>query len=765
MSGAAALVSPGIAVREFDLTTIVPQVSTSVGALAGVFRWGPVGARVLVDSENTLVSRYGYPTNLNPETWFTASNFLSYTGALYISRAGNTAGVATQVSANVVAGSNTVVLTAGNTAALTVGMIAIGSSNGGIANNTTITGITNSTAFAIASSSQALANSFSDTVTFISPTLFSAVGNTTTMVTPANLPSQTIKNNDDFIARAGTFDSNILAVARYPGVMGNSLRISICANSTGYNSSVNLASFGANNIVFNINTNSNSAVVTITAANTAMATANATAFRTSLANSDLIQVGNSAIGTQFLQLVSYGTTNATGNTATFTMNFNTLYTLSGNVQFNSNSSVTGTVQGFNRFWEFYNLIPQIPGLSAYTRNFGNTAINNDEVHVVVVDQLGYFTSLPGTVLEAYRAVSVANDAITLDGTNNFYKTVINNKSQYVYIVNEIPGMSSATAFNLGNTSIRTLSLPLAYGNDGQDEGNLDIGMMMTAYDQFKSKEDVDISIVLGGKSRSTTIQNYIVDNICQPRMDCVLVMSPQYADVVNNVGNEVNSVVATRNAARDTSYAIMDSGYKQIYDRYNDLYRWVPLNGDTAGLMARTDYTNDAWWSPAGFNRGQIKNIVKLAWNPKQAERDVLYKNSVNPVCAFPGQGIILYGDKTLQSKPSAFDRINVRRLFIVLEKAISKASQYTLFEFNDAFTRAQFRNLVTPYLRSVQGRRGIYDFLVVCDETNNTPQVIDSNQFVGDIYIKPARSINFITLNFVAVGTGVSFSEVVGKF
>jgi len=202
-----------------------------------------------------------------------------------------------------------------------------------------------------------------------------------------------------------------------------------------------------------------------------------------------------------------------------------------------------------------------------------------------------------------------------------------------------------------------------------------------------------------------------------------------------------------------------------MYDRYNDLYRWVPLNGDIAGLCVRTDNINDPWWSPAGFNRGQIKNIVNLAYNPRKADRDTLYKSGINPVVTFPGQGTVLFGDKTLQAKPSAFDRINVRRLFIVLEKAISTASKYTLFEFNDAFTRAQFKNLVTPYLRDIKGRRGIYDFLVVCDETNNTGEVIDRNEFIGDIYIKPARSINFIQLNFVAVRTGVQFSEVVGQF
>jgi phage tail sheath protein FI len=202
-----------------------------------------------------------------------------------------------------------------------------------------------------------------------------------------------------------------------------------------------------------------------------------------------------------------------------------------------------------------------------------------------------------------------------------------------------------------------------------------------------------------------------------------------------------------------------------MYDRYNDINRWVPLNGDVTGLMVRTDRTNDPWFSPAGYNRGIIKNVIRLAWNPSQTFRDELYKNGINPIVTFPGQGTLMFGDKTLLAKPSAFDRINVRRLFIVLEKAISEASKYSLFEFNDEFTRLQFKNLVVPYLRDVKGRRGITDFLVVADGTNNTPEVIDRNEFVGDIYIKPARSINFIQLNFVAVRTGVAFSEIVGKF
>jgi phage tail sheath protein FI len=287
---------------------------------------------------------------------------------------------------------------------------------------------------------------------------------------------------------------------------------------------------------------------------------------------------------------------------------------------------------------------------------------------------------------------------------------------------------------------------------------------------FASAENVDISLVMTGKSRGGTngeqISNYLVDNIAETRKDCIVLTSPDKADVVNNSAeDESQDTVDFRNSLRSSSYLVIDSGYKYQYDKYNDIFRWIPLNGDIAGLCVRTDAQRDPWFSPAGFNRGQIKNVVKLAYNPDQADRDILYKNGINPVATFPGQGTILYGDKTALAKPSAFDRINVRRLFIVLEKAISTAAKFSLFELNDEFTRAQFVSLVEPFLRDVQGRRGIYDYRVVCDETNNTGEVIDRNEFVGDIYVKPAKSINFIQLNFVAVRSGVAFHEVVGRF
>ena len=252
----------------------------------------------------------------------------------------------------------------------------------------------------------------------------------------------------------------------------------------------------------------------------------------------------------------------------------------------------------------------------------------------------------------------------------------------------------------------------------------------------------------------------------EDRKDCIAFLSPPSSNVINQSGSEVTNILAWNTAlSRSSSFAVADSGWKYMFDKYNNTYRYVPLNADIAGLCVYTDSVRDPWFSPAGFNRGNLKNVVKLAWNPNKTQRDSLYSVGINPVGTFPGQGTVLYGDKTLQSKPSAFDRINVRRLFVVLEKTISQAAKFSLFEFNDEFTRAQFVALVTPFLRDIQGRRGIYDYRVVCDSTNNTPQVIDSNQFVGDIYIKPARSINFIQLNFVAVRTGVDFTEVVGRF
>ena len=401
-----------------------------------------------------------------------------------------------------------------------------------------------------------------------------------------------------------------------------------------------------------------------------------------------------------------------------------------------------------------------PATSSYASSKGGS---NDELHIVVVDITGQITGTANTVLEKFGYISKASDAKNSDGSTNYYKEVINQRSKYVWwAAHNSEGTNWGTP--AAGTSFARLTAADTYNLTGGTTVTPTTGDINRAFDLFANPDSIDVSLLMTGPTLSSTVPNYVI-GLAETRKDCLVFVSPQQADVVNNSGGEVTAITATRTAYTSSSYAVMDCGYKYQYDKYNDTYRWVPLNGDIAGLSVRTDVERDPWFSPAGFNRGAIKNVVKLAWNPNKDDRDDLYKQGINPVVTFPGEGTVLYGDKTMLSRPSAFDRINVRRLFIVLEKTIGKAARSTMFEFNDEFTRSQFVNLVEPFLREVQGRRGIYDFRVVCDTTNNTPEIIDSNQFVGDIYIKPARSINFIQLNFVAVRTGVSFQEVVGQF
>ena len=419
-------------------------------------------------------------------------------------------------------------------------------------------------------------------------------------------------------------------------------------------------------------------------------------------------------------------------------------------------------------WAYASQFTAAPSTSTYTSNAGGA---NDEIHIIVIDQDGQFTGTQGTVLEKYAFVSKASDAKDDSGNTNYYKNVITNKSKYVHWLSHPTANTGASYANATSTwgttatnkSFSNLSANVTISLIGGADGTVSTANVVTAYDEFDNADSVDISLVVSGPANATIVTDLI--SMAETRKDCLVFVSPEKADCVDNAGSEVTDIKAYRDTLTSTSYAVLDSNWKYQYDKYNDVYRWVPLNGDIAGLCARTDLERDPWFSPGGLNRGIIKNVIKPAWNPTKANRDDLYVKGINPVVTFQGEGVVLFGDKTLLSKPSAFDRINVRRLFIVLEKALARAARFSLFEFNDQFTRAQFVALVEPFLRDVQGRRGIYDFRVVCDESNNTPEIIDRNEFVGDIYIKPARSINFIQLNFVAVRTGVSFDEVVGKF
>ena len=865
-------VSPGINVSEIDLTTTVPALATTVGGFGGVFRWGPVGKFVLVDSENTLANRFGKPTSDNYETFYTAANFLSYGNALYVSRAANTTGFSN--TATITLDSDTSLAANGTALGLTAGLRVQGD---GIAEDTFVTAVTNS---AITISRAATASASALISFFANATTLSAYAGDTAAVVASNV---VVRNSEEFEnkgAANATFTGTEF-VARYPGALGNSLKVSMCdsdrqyaetitfetntsygsttanayalADLTSANVSISVGSntanvvfvwsnddfadrvatattaravgsnavsanfislatantlftngdavwyakgssstansiqglsegtsyfiTGANTTGFTLSLTSGGANVAISngAANSvvyftkqsatdlgltlAQARLAVTAVKDKISVGDYIEVGNTSIGKQNMKVTSKGAQADDGTNIYFNIVFDSTW----------NKSTNFSDTSLKRQWEYFNTVDSAPGISQAMTNAGLST--KDEVSVVVVDEDGLISGTPGQVLEIYQNLSRATDAKKDDGTTNYYKTAINDFSRWVWATKDRAGAASAILADLAeSTNTTTYTKSFVRGVDGATEGTASMAALGAAYDLFADASTVDISLLLQGKATGTSdvqLANYLIDNIAEVRKDCVVFVSPAYSDVVciATENAQAQNIVDFRNLLRNTSYAFLDSGYKYQYDKYADVYRYIPLNGDIAGITARSDSLKDPWFSPAGFTRGQIKNLVKLAFSPGKTERDLLYKNDVNPIVTFPGQGTVLYGDKTLLGRASAFDRINVRRLFIVLEKAIATASNSTLFEFNDDFTRSQFVNLVEPYLRDVQGRRGIFDFRVVCDETNNTAEVIDSNRFVGDIYIKPAKSINFIQLNFVAVRSGVEFNEIAGQF
>lgn len=664
------LVSPGVQVREIDLTNVVPAVSTSIGAIAGPFEKGPVSTVTAISSEQELVQVFGKPNGSNFEFWFTASSFLQYGDALRVVRA-----------------------------------------ESGIVN-------------AVASGSAVL-----------------------------------IRDTDHYLASYSTGQATVGEwAARTAGTWANGIGVSICATATAFEE--NLGS-------------SNQTVGEDSAGATTIQVDDGTAF----------SVGD---------LISFSSADASSDATLFTFNTGdegNEYEITAIVGQDltvrlkddpNGSGVKATIPDnsfIRRRWRFYDLFDAAPGTSQWATDNGRGS--GDELHVCVYDTTGDITGFDvdvagnrtNGILEVFPNMSKNPIAKTAQGGTNYYPDVIFNQSEYIYWMDHNSGGTNwGTDVTAAYTAVDA-PVVVTLGS-GTDDYAVTAGELALAYDKFADTESLDINLVLGGPSSavadSASAQDThvtMITDLVELRKDCVGFVSPYRAATVNVTSNitQADNVIDAFNLCPSSSYMVYDSGYKYIYDKYNDVYRFVPLNGDTAGLCAYTDGVADPWFSPAGFNRGNVRGAIKLSFNPTKAERDRLYRARVNPVTDFPGQGVVLFGDKTALSKPSAFDRINVRRLFLVLEKAIATAAKFQLFEFNDEFTRAQFRNLVEPFLRDVQGRRGITDFRVVCDATNNTGEVIDRNEFIGDIFIKPARSINFITLNFIAVRTGVSFSEVGG--
>ena len=664
------LVSPGVQIKEIDLTNVVPAVATSIGAIAAAFQKGPVSSVTNISSEEELLEIFGKPQGSSNqfENWFTAANFLQYSDSIKVVRA---------ESAILNAGANSGIL---------------------------------------------------------------------------------IRDDDHYEASfADGQGSHGEWAARTAGTWGNSIGVQICATATTYEQEL-----GSSYLTVGED------AVGATTVKVDDVDASGNAFNVG----DLISFfSDSGHDTPVDDFNEYEVT------AIDTSDNDLTIRLKDDPNGAGLQSIIPDNSYIKRRWKFYDLFDGAPGTSQWATD--NARGSGDEMHIVVYDTTGDITGSVATaaggrtagVIEIFGNVSKSSVAKTAQGSSNYYADVIFRESKYIYWTDHI---SAGSNWGTDTTTTYTSVIPVTIDSltGGTDDYAVTAGEMELAYDKFADTESLDINLVMGGSSSITTDtaagqDTYVtmITQLVEGRKDCVGFVSPYRSA---SVGVALSST-ATENVkvafdlCPSSSYMVFDSGYKYMYDKYNDVYRYVPMNGDTAGLCAYTDNVTDAWFSPAGYNRGNVRGAIKLSYNPTKAERDILYRARVNPVVNFPGQGVVLFGDKTALSKPSAFDRINVRRLFLVLEKAIATASKFQLFEFNDEFTRAQFRNLVEPFLRDVQGRRGISDFSVKCDATNNTGEVIDRNEFVADIFVKPARSINFITLSFIATRTGVAFSEVGG--
>ena len=802
--------SPGVAVVEKDFTSIVPAVATSVGGFAGAFIWGPVLDPVRISSENDLVNQFGRPTDANADSFFTAANFLSYASNLLVVR-----GDATNAKNAVAVPTGTVTsltLTSGGSGYTSAPTVAIGAPDipGGTQATATVTlsggGVT---AIAVTDPGSGYTSTPSVTLTGGNGTgatatvTLSAAGIQTIQVSNGGA-GYTVAPTISFTGGAGT---GAAATATVSG--GAITAITVTTPGSGYTSAPTIVItpdvgdtitlVAAATATLSARTVANIAVgstgtgyttaptVTITGGGGSGAVAAATIAASTItsitltnpgsgysANPAVTFTGGSGSGASVTAVVTVGgikINNTQDYLSTYVNGAGIVGEFAARYPGALGNSLKVSVADAATFgtWTYRAEFDSAPGTSSFAANAGAT---NDELHVIVIDEDGAITGSQGEVLEKFSYVSKASDAKKFDGSNNYYKDVISARSQYIYWMDHPTQLTSAVGeADWGVTAIgktfKSTSVAITRSlSSGVDDLALTEGQKQTAFAIFVDDSQYDVSLIMLGKATATTA-SYVITNVAEVRLDCVVFASPQdidNGDVIIGTGSAVtDKIVAYRNALPSTSYGVLDTGYKYQYDRYSDKYRYVPLNGDIAGLCARTDFTNDPWFSPGGLNRGQIKNVVKLAHNPNKTDRDVLYKSGVNPVVTFPGEGTVLFGDKTLLAKPSAFDRINVRRLFIVMEKAIATAAKFQLFEFNDGFTRAQFRSLVEPFLRDVQGRRGITDFVVKCDESNNTGEVIDRNEFVADIFVKPNRSINFITLTFVAARSAINFSEIGG--
>ena len=732
------LVSPGVHVKEIDLTNVVPSVDTTIGAIAGPFEKGDVSSIVTITSEADLLNNFGKPNSDNFEFWFTASNFLKYSNTLKVVRA---------ESAILNAGESSGILVRDTDHYLTDFYAETGdgqsTTNDWIARTAGIFG--NSVGVEVCPSAQAYEQDLGSNNLVNGA---GAIGDKTITVDDADEAGFAFQVGDMIKFHEAFSVTKVVA-----GAVTSSINLTVDGGSGTVAVGHRVIGAGITEIV---------KVKTVTSATVfVLDKAITVADNVVLAFSDYASI--EAGDTQ------YEVTSISGEILSIRLKDDPD---SGGLQ-----TIIPDDALITRRWRFADLFDSAPTQSDYNKVNGRGT--GDELHVVVFDTTGLITGSDidvagqrsNAVIEIYSNLSKNSSAKSPQGDSIYYPTVIYNQSSFVYWGDHI---AAGTNWGTDTTTAYTSVVPITTVSltGGTDDYAVTAGELELAYDKFADAEGIDVNLILGGPSSAVTdtaagqdTHVTMITSLVESRRDCVGFVSPYRAATVGiaNSTTQTENVTEAFELCPSSSYMVFDSCYKYMYDKYNDVYRHVPMNGDTAGLCAHTDGVADPWFSPAGFNRGNVRGAIKLSYNPSQGERDQLYRFRVNPVVNFPGQGVVLFGDKTALAKPSAFDRINVRRLFLVLEKAIATAAKFQLFEFNDEFTRAQFRNLVEPFLRDVQGRRGIQDFSVVADGTNNTGEVIDRNEFIGDIYVKPNRSINFITLNFIATRTGVAFSEVGG--
>jgi len=807
--------SPGVVIREVDLTTTSNPTLDNVGVVVGPFSKGPVNFPVTITDERQLVEIFGKPNSQNYEYWYTAANFLQYGGVLRVIRIDSELITnATNVVGDGAAATATV--TAGSISEITVTDGGIGYSN----------------AIAIVKGGGGSGAILKVTIEEGEVSSIDVIaGGDGYVPTPENPVTVTIKGLGPKIRNMDDYETNIEGsanlfnwVARDPGELNNSIRVYV--TDAGADQLLHLsqptstadepeftvsdpvsANAGTEGRVFNYvveftvkatnllaNFQVGDTVKVVDGVNTTEGTVSG--WRRATRTLSVVGLSGKTItpgevifvGTSLAAATAKGTVGSIDRALYVVLDEDSQLFINDQDVTDANDA-TYNIADVDDAYEQAELysglkwvtLAQRPKTSQYVSQRGG---RNDEMHIAVFDADGKITGNPNTLLEKYLFVSKAEGAKGVEGQNNYYKDLVNAQSAYLWFAEHETthlweygaadgawGLDADTKFDLiryeGAGDLATKITSLNYNFEGgYQDYDVELSYVNQGYDLVADPETEDVDFILMGPSMgddSAAKAAHII-SIVNARKDCLAFISPRKEDVINiaDADKVTKNIVTFFNNLASSSYTIFDSGYKYMYDKYNDTYRYMACNSDIAGLCLETTITNESWYSPAGFTRGNIKNIVKLAYNPRKAQRDVLYSSRVNPIVTFPGQGTILFGDKTAQGFASAFDRINVRRLFLTLEKIIGQSAKTQLFELNDEATRSTFRNLVEPFLRDVQGKRGVQDFLVVCDDRNNPPEAVDRGEFYAEIYVKPTRTINYITLSFVATRTGVNFSEVI---